>query len=101
MGIRRFTPYGKSAAQIIAKDLASRNIFVVSGLARDIDTIAYKTAVQTGGRILAVLGSRRDVIYPGENRRLGEDIYQKRFHFNGPERCGPEPGRVCSPGTDQ
>ncbi|MBH82596.1 MAG: hypothetical protein CMG68_03540, partial [Candidatus Marinimicrobia bacterium] len=44
---------------------------------RSIDTIAHKTAVQTGGRTLAVLGSGLDVIYPGENRRLAEDICQK------------------------
>ena len=74
VGTRRFTPYGKSATQTIAKDLASRNISVVSGLARGIDTIAHKTVVQTGGRTLAVLGSGLDVIYPGENRRLAEDI---------------------------
>ena len=77
VGTRRFTPYGKSATQTIAKDLASRNIAVVSGLARGIDTIAHKTAVQTGGRTLAVLGSGLEVIYPGENRRLAEDICQK------------------------
>ena len=77
VGTRRFTPYGKSATQTIAKDLASRNIAVVSSLARGIDTIAHKTAVQTGGRTLAVLGSGLDVIYPGENRRLAEDICQK------------------------
>ena len=142
VGTRRFTPYGKSATQTIAKDLASRNIAVVSGLAWGIDTIAHKTAVQTGGRTLAVLGSGLDVIYPGENRRLAEDICQKgtldqrvspghpagswkfppqesnyfrslsrhgdcggrepeRCHFDRTERCGPEPGRVCGPGTDQ
>ena len=77
VGTRRFTPYGKSAAQTIAKDLASRNISVVSGLARGIDTIAHKIAVQTGVRTLAVLGSGLAVIYPGENRRLAEDICQK------------------------
>ena len=77
VGTRRFTPYGKSATQTIAKDLASRNISVVSGLAQGIDTIAHKTVVQTGGRTLAVLGSGLDVIYPGENRRLAEDICQK------------------------
>ena len=77
VGTRRFTPYGKSATQTIAKDLASRNIAVVSSLARGIDTIAHKTAVQTGGRTLAVLGSGLDVIYPGENRRLAEDICPK------------------------
>ena len=53
VGIRRFTPYGKSATQTIAKDLESRNIAVVSGLARGIDTIAHKRAEQL---ILEVLG---------------------------------------------
>ena len=62
VGPRRFTPFGKSATQTIAKDLASQNISVVSGLARGIDTIAHKTAVQTGGRTLAVLRSSSRLI---------------------------------------
>ena len=72
VGTRRFTPYGKSATQTIAKDLASRNIAVVSSLARGIDTIAHKTAVQTGGRTLAVLGSGRinDPQSVGANRLI-------------------------------
>ena len=62
VGTRRFTPYGKSATQTIAKDLASRNIAVVSGLAWGIDTIAHKTAVQNDDRTLAVLRSSERLI---------------------------------------
>jgi DNA processing protein len=45
-------------------------------LARGIDTVAHQTAVRSGGRTIAVLGSGLDVIYPPENRRLAQEISQ-------------------------
>jgi DNA processing protein len=52
------------------------NVTIVSGLARGIDAIAHKTAVELGGRTLAVLGSGLDCIYPAENRTLAQEIAQ-------------------------
>ena len=77
VGTRRFTPYGKSVTQKLTSDLVSKNISIVSGLARGIDTIAHKSAVAGGGRTISVLGSGLDVIYPGENRKLVEEICEK------------------------
>ncbi|HIN02573.1 MAG TPA: DNA-protecting protein DprA [Candidatus Marinimicrobia bacterium] len=77
VGTRRFTPYGKSVTQKLTSDLVSKNISIVSGLARGIDTIAHKAAVAGGGRTISVLGSGLDVIYPGENRKLVEEICEK------------------------
>jgi DNA processing protein len=77
VGTRRFTPYGKSVTQKLTSYLISKNISIVSGLARGIDTIAHKAAVAGGGRTISVLGSGLDVIYPGENRKLVEEICEK------------------------
>jgi DNA processing protein len=39
--------------------------------------VAHQTAVKSGGRTIAVLGSGLDTIYPPENRRLAQEISQR------------------------
>jgi len=74
VGTRRITSYGRQVAEEIAGTLARNGVTVVSGLARGVDAVAHQTAIQAGGRTLAVLGSGVDRIYPPENRRLAEQI---------------------------
>jgi DNA processing protein len=74
VGTRRATPYGRQAAERIAAELAQAGITVVSGLARGVDAIAHRAALEAGGRTIAVLGSGPDVIYPAEHRQLAEQI---------------------------
>ena len=76
VGTRRATPYGREAAQALAADLARSAITVVSGLARGIDTVAHRAALDANGRTLAVMASGVDYIYPRENRRLSEEIVE-------------------------
>ncbi|NLS80151.1 MAG: DNA-protecting protein DprA [Chloroflexi bacterium] len=74
VGTRRATTYGREVALQLATGLAHNNITVVSGLARGIDGIAHKAALDAGGRTIAVLGCGLDVIYPPEHRALAEAI---------------------------
>jgi len=74
VGTRRATRYGRDAAQTIARQLASRGVTIVSGLALGIDTAAHEGALEAGGRTIAVLGSGIDVTYPRENSSLAERI---------------------------
>ena len=74
VGTRRKTSYGKQVAIELSRFLASNGITVVSGMARGIDTIAHQSALDAGGRTIAVFGSGLDVIYPPENRDLSEKI---------------------------
>lgn len=75
VGARKPTPYGRAVAERLAKDLGSRGLVVVSGLARGIDSIAHWGALK-GGRTVAVLGSGLENIYPRENRKLFEKIIE-------------------------
>jgi len=75
VGTRRVTPYGRQVTEEIASFLAANGITVVSGLARGVDSIAHKAALNAGGRSLAVLGSGVDRIYPPENRALAEQMF--------------------------
>ncbi len=76
VGTRRATTYGKECTRMLVRGLVENGITVVSGLAYGIDTEAHKTAIKTGGRTLTVLGCGVDIIYPAENRKLGEAIIE-------------------------
>lgn len=70
VGTRKMTVYGMRVAENITRDLALGGVTVVSGMARGIDSAAHRSALENGGRTVAVLGTGVDVIYPYENRGL-------------------------------
>jgi DNA processing protein len=76
VGTRRPTAYGSQVAQRLARDLAQRQLVIVSGLARGIDSPAHRGALEAAGKTVAVLGSGIDVIYPRENKRLAEQVVE-------------------------
>ena len=61
-------------AEVLARDLASRRMVVLSGMARGIDTAAHRGALAANGSTVAVWGTGIDVIYPKENKTLAENI---------------------------
>lgn len=70
VGARDCTEYGRFMAQQFGAALARAGIQVISGLARGIDGISQKAALEAGGYSLAVLGCGVDICYPEENRAL-------------------------------
>jgi DNA processing protein len=74
VGTRRPTPYGRQVAEELPYQLASNRITVVSGLARGVDAIAHRAALQAGGRTLAVLACGLDMVYPPEHAKLAREI---------------------------
>jgi DNA processing protein len=74
VGTRRLTAYGRQATRDLVTGLVRNGVTIISGLARGIDAIAHKTALEMGGRTIAVLGSGLDCIYPAEHRSLVKNI---------------------------
>ena len=70
VGTRHPSSYGHRVTEELSRAAVGRSIVVVSGLARGIDTTAHTTALDSGGRTIAVLGSGLDIAYPPENARL-------------------------------
>ncbi|MGZ6299566.1 MAG: DNA-processing protein DprA [Candidatus Limnocylindria bacterium] len=70
VGTRRASGYGRSVAAEIAEELARAGVTIVSGLAIGIDAQAHLSAVEAGGRSVAVLPSPLDRIYPPRHREL-------------------------------
>jgi len=79
VGTRRCSDYGKLAAAEITSGLARAGFIIVSGLARGIDTIAHKTALENKSKTIAFLGTglTKKSIYPQENLGLVEKIVEQ------------------------
>jgi DNA processing protein len=77
VGTRRVTVYGRQVAEEMARGLASNRVTVVSGLARGVDAIAHRAALEAGGRTIAVLACGLDLVYPPEHKRLAEQIVEQ------------------------
>ena len=74
VGTREASDAGIRRAQKMSKLLAERGVTVVSGMARGIDSAAHRSAIESGGRTIAVLGTGITKTYPSENRELAEEI---------------------------
>ena len=70
VGTRKPTSYGREAARVLSRDLASAGITVVSGLALGIDGVAHRAALDCGGRTIAVVAGGLDSVYPKEHTDL-------------------------------
>lgn len=77
VGTRRPTIYGRQVTEEIVADLARSRITIVSGLARGIDSVAHRAALDTGGKTIAVFASGLDIVYPGENAKLAQSIIEQ------------------------
>jgi len=79
VGSRKYTEYGKRAAESIIAGLRGYNVSIVSGLALGIDGIAHRAALKNDIQTIAVPGSGLDLrhIYPHSHRGLAEEILKK------------------------
>lgn len=58
IGSRECTDYGRVLAKKIASELSNKDIYVISGLAKGIDTYSHLGAINEQAKTIAVLGSR-------------------------------------------
>lgn len=92
VGSRQHSEYGEKVTREIVGDLARRGYTIVSGLAIGIDTIAHQTAIDNGGKTIAVLPGGIDYCYPQSHKKIYEII--KKDHLLVSEIPGdvaPEP----------
>lgn len=74
VGTRAPTATGGEACGVLVRDWAREGIRVVSGMARGIDEIAHRGALEAGGETVAVLGCGLDQIGSGARLALARDI---------------------------
>lgn len=64
VGSRKMTNYGQQVIENIIPELVASNLTIVSGLAFGVDIAVQKAAIDSGGRVVAVLASGVDLITP-------------------------------------
>lgn len=77
IGSRRCSKEGKERTVQLAIDLSDRNIPVISGMAKGIDSYAHTACLKAGGYTVAVLGNGLDVCYPSEHKLLMQRIREQ------------------------
>lgn len=79
VGTRNVSPEGAARARRIATELVAAGIVVVSGLAKGVDTVALKAAIEAGGRVIGVIGTPLDRATPTENGPLQERMCREHL----------------------
>lgn len=74
VGTRHMTEYGSRSAYTMAYDMARGGAVVVSGMAKGVDGMAHRGALDAGGYTIAVLGCGIDRAYPSEHLGLMKEI---------------------------
>ncbi len=74
VGTRKITHYGEEVTRRLVADLVSYGFTIVSGMAYGVDAVSHQTALDCGGKTIAVLGCGIDIIAPPSNARLYRDI---------------------------
>lgn len=77
VGTRDPTAYGLRIARSIASALVENGVGIVSGMARGIDAAVHRSALESGGRTVAVLGTGVDVPYPAAHTELHRVIAER------------------------
>ncbi|ODA34679.1 DNA-processing protein DprA [Planctopirus hydrillae] len=77
VGSRSPSVYGEQMAKNFAGGLARAGVTIVSGLARGVDGLAHRAALEAGGRTLAVLGGGINQLYPREHIELARKVVEQ------------------------
>lgn len=77
VGSRRCSYYGENLSEIISRELCEKEVSIISGMAKGIDSFAHLGALKNNGFTCAVLGCGVDVIYPKQNKELYKEIVER------------------------
>jgi DNA protecting protein DprA len=79
VGTREVSEAGIILTKRLSRELVENGINIVSGLAYGVDTVAHTTAIETGGKTIAVIGTPLEKASPSENAKLQECIYREHL----------------------
>jgi DNA processing protein len=74
IGARMCSEYGRYMARNFGRGLALAGVQVISGMARGVDGISQKAALEAGGKSFGIVGSGVDICYPDENLEVYKNL---------------------------
>lgn len=77
VGSRAHSWYGERWGRLFCETLATRGVTITSGLARGIDGVAHKAALQVNGVSIAVLGNGLNTIHPRRHAPLAASLLEQ------------------------
>lgn len=77
VGSRTPTDYSQKVIESIMPSLLNQKQVIASGLAKGVDAVAHRTALNFGGKTIAVVGNGLNYFYPKSNTDLQKSIVQK------------------------
>jgi DNA processing protein len=99
VGSREANDYGREVAEYIVGQLVAQQCVIASGMAQGIDTIAHRTALQSGGTTIAVMGSSLDAPQ-NDFIRLAHEIGDSGLLLS-QFRSGTQPQRFTFPARNR
>lgn len=78
VGTRKVSEYGIEATNYLVSSLA-KDFVIVSGMAIGVDAVAHRTAINSGGRTIAVLGNGIDFCYLKDNQDIYSNCKEKNL----------------------
>jgi DNA processing protein len=79
VGSREVSEDGIKRTRHLVRGLLKEGFTIFSGLAKGVDTVAHKTAIDEGGATVAVIGTPITESYPPENKELQD--YIAEYHL--------------------
>lgn len=79
VGSRNVSEEGVRRTRKLVSLLVEEGYTIISGLARGVDTVAHKTAIECGGNTIAVIGTPITEHYPPENKSLQDLIAERHL----------------------
>ena len=102
VGCRKATEYGLKTARYFAYNLANKkDIIIVSGLAKGIDSISHIGSIEAKGKTIAVIGNGLDSVYPKENSKLYEEIIKNEGTIITEYPLGTKPNKMNFPARNR
>ncbi|MCY9806831.1 DNA-processing protein DprA [Lentilactobacillus senioris] len=74
VGSRKASTYSIQALTKLLTPVCCRQLVIVSGLAKGVDTLAHTRVIQQHGKTIAVIGTGLDISYPANNQKLQQYI---------------------------
>ena len=101
VGCRESSSYGRKVAQYFAYHLSKRNINIISGLAKGIDSQSHIGAIKAKGNTIGVIGNGLDMVYPKENQYLYDKIIEENGAIISEYPLGTKPEKMNFPARNR